>query len=80
MNNDNITCKDVIEHICENLGEELNSPKCASIKKHLEECSNCSKYMQSIFKTINFYKNYNAEFSEGAHKRLIEALGLKNNK
>ena len=28
-----VTCKSVMDHICENLGEDLNSEKCIGYKK-----------------------------------------------
>jgi len=71
------SCKDVMEHICDNLGEELNSPKCIEIKSHLEKCDNCQHYFNSVETTIQFYKKYNVELSNDAHNRLIEFLGLK---
>jgi predicted anti-sigma-YlaC factor YlaD len=76
MKKHEIICKDVMEHICENLGEELDSPKCAAIKVHLNNCDNCSNYFKTVEDTIQFYKNYNVELPEGAHQRLIEYLGL----
>jgi len=71
------SCKDVMSHICDNLGEELNSPKCIEIKAHLEKCENCQHYFNSVETTIQFYKKYNVQLSEDAHKRLIDFLGLK---
>ncbi len=47
MKEDKINCKDVMHHICDNLGEELDSPKCVEIKKHLESCDNCQRYYDS---------------------------------
>jgi predicted anti-sigma-YlaC factor YlaD len=76
MKKNEIICKDVMEHICENLGEQLDSPKCTAIKAHLNNCDNCSTYFKTVEDTIQFYKNYNVELPEGAHKRLIEYLGL----
>jgi len=32
MNENKTSCREVMEHICDNLGEELNSPKCIEIK------------------------------------------------
>lgn len=71
------SCKEVMSHICDNLGEELNSPKCIEIKAHLENCPNCQHYFHSVETTIQFYKKYNVEITEDAHNRLIEFLGLK---
>ncbi|OGU56404.1 MAG: hypothetical protein A2V66_06185 [Ignavibacteria bacterium RBG_13_36_8] len=72
-----VTCKEVMHHICDNLGENLNSPKCKVIKQHLESCDNCRKYYDSIETTIELYKKYNMSIPDDAHNRLMEILGLK---
>jgi predicted anti-sigma-YlaC factor YlaD len=77
MNENKPTCKDVMTHICDNLGEELHSPKCVEIKAHLNECESCQKYFSSVDKTIQFYKKYDVQLSNEAHNRLIEFLELK---
>ena len=79
MHEHKITCKEVMEHICDNLGEELNSPKCVAIKEHLEGCPSCSSYMHSIDATIAFYKKYNENVSKEAHSKLFDILGLDEN-
>jgi len=71
-----IQCKDVVNHICENLGEELNSPKCVEIKNHLENCGSCRNYFHSVETTIQFYKNYNVELNKDSHNKLLNILGL----
>jgi predicted anti-sigma-YlaC factor YlaD len=73
----NITCKEVMGHICDNLGEQLNSPRCISIKVHLENCGHCRSYFKSVETTIEFYKEYNVTLPEDAHSQLISFLGLK---
>ena len=78
MKEHKIVCKDVMEHICENLGENLDSPKCSAIKSHLNNCDNCQNYFKTVEDTIQFYKNYNVELPEGAHDRLLKVLGLTN--
>lgn len=76
MGNEKPVCKDVMAHICDNLGEELESPNCLLIKKHIEECDNCNHYFKSVETTIEFYKKYNVTISEDAHNRLMDCLGL----
>ncbi|MGE5351674.1 MAG: zf-HC2 domain-containing protein [Acidobacteriota bacterium] len=77
MENNKVTCKEVMNHICDNLGEELNSPRCLEIKEHLENCGSCRSYFNSVETTISFYKKYNVNISDDAHKRLLSFLGLK---
>lgn len=73
----NVTCKEVMNHICDNLGEELNSPRCIAIKEHLNSCPNCQSYFKNVEVTIDFYKKYNVTLPDEAHNRLIDYLGLK---
>ena len=77
MNESKVSCKEVMNHICDSLGEELDSPKCISIKAHLSECSNCRNYFTSVEKTIKFYRMYNIEVPEESHKNLMKKLGLE---
>ena len=71
-----VTCKEVTEHICESLGEELNSPICLSIKEHLSSCTDCQNYFTSIEQTIVFYKKYNLELPKEAHNKMMDLLNL----
>ena len=77
MKNNKVNCKDVMSHICDSLGEDLNSPKCVDIKAHLEGCPSCQKYFDSVASTITFYKKYNVELGDDGHHRLLSVLGLK---
>jgi predicted anti-sigma-YlaC factor YlaD len=74
--NTNVSCKDVMKHVCESLGEDLNSDKCRDIKQHLDDCPGCQNYFKSVEKTIEFYRNYNIELPKEAHNRLMSTLGL----
>ncbi len=77
MKQQQITCKDVMQHVCESLGEDLNSPQCSAIKAHLEKCSGCQNYFQSVETTIDFYRKYDIEPTKDSHDRLMSLLGLK---
>lgn len=69
-------CKDVMQHICESLGEELNSQRCVAIKQHLDGCPDCKSYFKTVELTIDYYKKYNVEMPEKAHTRLMNFLDL----
>jgi predicted anti-sigma-YlaC factor YlaD len=73
----NVSCRDVMKQVCENLGEDLNSDSCRNIKMHLDECPGCQNYFKSVEKTIDFYKDYNIKLSPDAHNRLMSFLGLE---
>jgi predicted anti-sigma-YlaC factor YlaD len=76
MSEEIVNCKDVMQHICESLGEELNSEKCIAIKKHLDECSGCQDYFKTVEFTIDCYRKYNVEIPEDVHDRLMKFLDL----
>jgi len=76
MNGKNISCKEVMSHICESLSEEMNSPKCAAIKAHLETCEGCKSYFTSVEMTIDLYKKCTETLSDDVHKKLMAFLEL----
>lgn len=80
MHEHKATCKEVMSHICDSLGEEMDSPKCVAIKEHLDECEKCQKYFHSVENTIRFYKLYNVEVSRESHDKLMDCLGLSDEK
>jgi len=76
MSKDKVTCKEVMHHICESLGEDLNSDKCVAIKKHLDKCTGCQNYFETVEITIDYYRKYNVEMPKEAHERLMKFLDL----
>jgi len=80
LNEEKVSCKDVMSHICESLSEEINSPKCVAIKYHLETCQGCKSYFTSVEMTIDLYKKCTEKFPEGVHKKLMDFLELPNEK
>jgi predicted anti-sigma-YlaC factor YlaD len=71
-----VTCLEVMSHICDSLGEDLDSDRCKDIKTHLEQCPDCNNYFKSVQMTIEYYKKYNVELSPDAHNRLMSFLDL----
>lgn len=78
MTTDKITCDQVLNHLCENLDEDLNSPACQSVKSHLNECPHCARYLKSLKDTIHLYKKYPSPKPSGAANRKIEEFLSKN--
>ena len=73
-----VHCKDVAKHLCENLDQQLNSRMCREIKKHLQDCPNCTAYLDSLKKTISLYQGVSTPpLSNSAHKKLYAVLKLK---
>lgn len=76
ISKNNLTCKEVINQLCEHLGELPDSPVCIAIQDHLKECENCNNFYDSLEKTVVLYRNYSADLPEGAHERLMKILKL----
>lgn len=71
-----VTCLEVMSHICDSLGEDLDSERCKDIKYHLEKCPDCTNYLKSVEMTIDYYKKYDVELPKDAHSRLMAFLDL----
>jgi len=71
-----VTCLEVMSHICDSLGEDLESERCRDIKYHLEHCPEWTNYLKSVEMTIDYYKKYNVDLPSNAHNRLMSFLDL----
>jgi predicted anti-sigma-YlaC factor YlaD len=73
-----INCTSVAEHVCGELDEDINSPACRAIKKHLKSCPNCTAYLDSLKKTVLIYKRTsNPRFPAKARNKLFATLKIK---
>lgn len=77
MSKEKISCKEVMKYVCQSLGDDLNSEKCAALKAHLDECEDCKNYFKSVEITIDCYRKYNVELPADAHNRLMKFLDLE---
>lgn len=77
MKKNKVSCKEVMLHVCESLGEELNSPKCVTFKMHLESCTHCQNYFSSLESTIKYFRQYKIELPDESHKKLMTLLSLE---
>lgn len=74
-----VQCRDVFEHICNNLDVKLDSPECRAIKRHIERCPNCVAYLDGLKKTILLYREYpNPTVPAKVHRQLFAVLKLPN--
>lgn len=70
-------CREVYQHICDRLDEEVNSPKCREIKEHLALCADCSAYLDSLKKTVFVYKRAPLPpVPPSVHRDLVKAINL----
>ncbi len=76
-NQNNIVCTRMIQRICADLDEDITSPLCTEIKLHLQKCPKCCAYVDSIKKTVYFYKNLiDEDVPCGVDYRLWKVLKL----
>ena len=70
-----IHCRDAATCIRTNLDENINSPLCRAIKKHLQECPHCSTDLAVLKKTITLYRRYPLpKHSPARHKNLMTKI------
>lgn len=68
-------CPDVYLFICDNLDQDINSPRCREIRKHLEGCTDCSAYLESLKKTVVLYRSFPApHLPRRVHTQLVKAI------
>lgn len=47
---------ETFHEICDYLGGDLESDACQSIKEHLENCTDCDEYIESIKNTVKMFR------------------------
>ncbi len=70
-------CVDVLRHVCGDNDIYADTPLCKEIRKHLEHCTGCTNFLQSINKTIELYQVYNPGVPDDLHRRVAEAVRQK---
>jgi hypothetical protein len=72
-----VNCRSAYKHICQNLDADINSSQCREIRAHIESCSNCTAYLDSVKKTVYLYRAYpTPRVSAQTHKKLIATIAL----
>lgn len=68
-------CDEAYLYICDNLDQEIESPQCRKIRKHLETCTNCKAYLESLKTTISLYKAMpTPSVSPATHRKLLGTI------
>lgn len=71
------TAKQRILQICDELGEDLDSPQCRALREYVQSCPNCHAFVDSVKKTIRLYQGYSPECSEEVHRKLFKILNYE---
>ncbi len=68
-------CTQALKYICDNLDAKMDSPRCQEILAHLEECPDCTAYLDSLKKTVILYRRASASpVPKDVHRLLNETL------
>jgi anti-sigma factor RsiW len=68
-------CNQVYLHICDNLDQKIDSPRCRQIRTHLDTCPDCRAYLESLKKTVTFYRALPVpNISRKAHRELFSTI------
>lgn len=72
-----MNCRQAYLHICDNLDADLNSAKCREVRKHLDTCPDCRALLDSVKKTVSFYRSTPTPgIPSAAHNRLIKTINI----
>ena len=78
MKKKHMTCSEIAKYICTELDEQIDSPKCRAIKKHLTSCPHCTAYLKGLKQTVRLYREEpDAKLSRQCREKLFEVLNLR---
>ncbi len=70
-------CEKIINQLCDELAEDINSEFCSALKKHLESCEQCRNLVSSVKNTVNLFKCLDEqEVPKSIHERLVKLLNV----
>ena len=71
--------KERIKQICELMGEDLDSPACQEMMKHINDCPTCKIYYDTIKKTVLLCRENDCpeKLPDAVNKRLMKVLDLE---
>lgn len=71
-------CKKIVERVCNDLAENINSPLCSELKVHLEECDQCRQQIETMRGTVGLFQCLEArKVPIEVHQRLAKLLNVE---
>lgn len=71
-------CEALINRICDDLAEDINSELCQQLREHLEVCEECRNQVESMRDTVTLYQCLKEkEVPKDIHARLIKMLNVE---
>ncbi len=74
-----LSCKEILEKLSEYIDEELDPSICDEVEKHMEGCSPCIAFTNTLKKTVKLYNTAGkeVEIPPAVHDRLHSFLREK---
>jgi hypothetical protein len=72
-----MACDKILNEICAELAEDIDSEVCTRLKVHLQECPHCAQQLQAMRITVHlFHCLDDKEVPVQIHERLTRLLNL----
>lgn len=71
-------CESVLQRLCDELAEDIDSELCAELKMHLEECEECRTQLESMRTLVHLFRCLSEkEVPKAVHDRLLTLLNVQ---
>ncbi len=72
-----MSCEKILDEICAELAEDIDSDVCQRLKQHLTECPECARQLQTMRSTVHLFALLKEkEVPEKIHERLAMVLNI----
>ncbi len=72
------TCEQILQQLCDELSEDIDSELCASLRQHLKDCPDCRAQLQSMRTAVHLFRCMKeAEVPPEIHRRLFKLLNVE---
>ncbi len=72
-------CNNILDRLCDDLAEDIDSELCQELKHHLQTCESCHSQLGSVRKTVQLFRCLQEkEVPSNVHSRLLTLLNLPN--
>ena len=70
-------CHEILQEICADLAEDIDSELCARLREHLQNCPSCARQLSTMRTTVQLYHCLGQqEVPQPIHERLARRLNL----
>jgi len=72
-----MSCDKILQQICDELAEDINSDVCENIRQHLASCPQCRQQLSSMRAVVQMYRClHDQEVPSAIHQRLLTLLNV----